>query len=188
MPTCRCSCSALARPALLERRPAGRATRARFAWCSARSASDESHSLADELLKKLETVPPALRELLTESAEGNPFYMEELIKMLVDEGAIVIDGERWTWSHDKLQRPGAADPDRRAAGAARQPEAGRRSRALQQASVIGLVFWDQALAAIDAHRPGRCPAWPGASWSSAARSAGLDGVREYAFITSCCTR
>src|SRR6476659_6715490 len=38
--------------------------------------------LADELLKKLPEVPAALRNLITGSAEGNPFYMEELVKML----------------------------------------------------------------------------------------------------------
>ena len=47
-----------------------------------------SRLLADELLKKLPEVPAALRELITGGAEGNPFYMEELVKMLIDQGAI----------------------------------------------------------------------------------------------------
>ena len=49
---------------------------------------DMSRLLANELLKKLPEVPAALRELVTGGAEGNPFYMEELVKMLIDQGAI----------------------------------------------------------------------------------------------------
>jgi predicted ATPase len=53
-----------------------------------------SRLLANELLKKLPEIPAALRELLTSSAEGNPFYMEELVKMLIERGAIQT-GETW---------------------------------------------------------------------------------------------
>ena len=52
--------------------------------------------LADELLKKLPEVPAALRELITGGADGNPFYMEELVKMLIDQGAIDAPGEPWS--------------------------------------------------------------------------------------------
>ena len=47
-----------------------------------------SRMLVDELLQKLPEVPAALRALITGGAEGNPFYMEELVKMLIDRGAI----------------------------------------------------------------------------------------------------
>ena len=167
MPTCRCWCSAWRGPALFERRTDWPGT-SRRASHRARPARPQATamSLADELLKKLESVPPALRELVTGGAEGNPFYMEELVKMLVDEGAIVIDGERWT--------AGRRQAASRHACRRRSPACCRRGstactphekQALQQAAVIGFVFWDQALAAIDARRPRRCPAWPGASWS-----------------------
>ena len=77
--------------------------------------------------------------------------MEELVKMLVDQGAIETSrANAWTLRPDKLLAThGAADADRRAAGAARWSAPAERL-ALQQASVIGLVFWDQALAALDA--------------------------------------
>ena len=48
-------------------------------------------------------MPPALRELVTGSAEGNPFYMEELVKMLIDDGAIVTPPMRWTLDADRLR-------------------------------------------------------------------------------------
>ncbi len=49
-----------------------------------------SQQLADELLQKLPEIPPGLRDMLTHGAEGNPFYMEELVNMLIDQGAIRV--------------------------------------------------------------------------------------------------
>jgi len=58
---------------------------------------DMSQRLANELLKKLPEIPVALRELLTGSAEGNPLYMEELVKMLIDQGTIETGGANQPW-------------------------------------------------------------------------------------------
>ena len=60
-----------------------------------------SRLLVGELLKKLPEVPVALRELVTGGAEGNPFYMEELVKMLIDQGAIET-GEIWKVNAERL--------------------------------------------------------------------------------------
>jgi predicted ATPase len=107
-----------------------------------------SNDLASELLKKLPSVPVALGELLTAGAEGNPFYMEELVRMLIDKRAIAT-GDAWSLNADRLTaseipatlvgvlqtRLDALPPDERAA--------------LQQASVIGPAFSAQALGALD---------------------------------------
>jgi predicted ATPase len=61
-----------------------------------------SRQLLNELLKKIAEIPSLLRELITGGAQGNPFYMEELVKMLVDEGAIVTAGEHWSINTEKL--------------------------------------------------------------------------------------
>ena len=47
--------------------------------------------------------PAALRDLLTGGAEGNPFYMEELTQMLIDDGAIHTGGEGWTVAAERLR-------------------------------------------------------------------------------------
>ncbi len=120
--------------------------------------SDARLLLAGELLKMLAPVPAALSELIVARAEGNPFYMEELVKMLIDQGAIVTAGERWTLRPEKLF---AAKVPQTLTGVLQArldelPEAERL--ALQEASVIGPVFWEQALAALDAHAPKSLPA------------------------------
>jgi class 3 adenylate cyclase/tetratricopeptide (TPR) repeat protein len=165
----------LTRPALFERRKApDDLARVDLAPLDRHASRD----LADELLKKLPQIPAALRELITDGAEGNPFYMEELVKMLIDQGAIRT-GEHWSVDGDKLlslkvpptltgvlqaRLDGLPPPER---------------RALQLASVIGLKFWDVALAHVDQCAAERLPSL---------RRRGLvvleeeeDNVSEYAF-------
>ncbi len=108
-----------------------------------------SRILADELLKKLPDIPPALRELVTGGAEGNPFYMEELVKMLIDQDAIRT-GERWTLNADRLLTTHVPATLTGVLQARLDGLPAAERLALQEASVIGHVFWDQALFALDA--------------------------------------
>jgi predicted ATPase len=55
---------------------------------------DDSRSLVSNLLT-IESLPVATRDLILARAEGNPFFVEEVIRMLIDRGAIVREGERW---------------------------------------------------------------------------------------------
>ena len=52
---------------------------------------DESGSLIQQLLK-IENFPAGMRELILNRAEGNPFFVEELLRSLIDAGAIVLRG------------------------------------------------------------------------------------------------
>ena len=135
----------LTRPALFERRqPPDHFARVNLAPLDRHASRD----LADELLKKLPQVPAALRELVTGGAAGNPFYMEELVKMLIDQGAIRT-GERWSVDGDKLlalKVPPTLAGVLQARLDALTPQ---ERRALQLASVIGVKFWDAALAHVE---------------------------------------
>jgi len=142
---------------------------------------DASRRLADELLQRLPDIPQALRALITGGAEGNPFYMEELVKMLVDEGAISIDGERWTVHADKLLATRVPPTLTGVLQARLDSISPAEKLALQRAAVIGYVFWDQALAAIDAHAADALPAVQQRALIAPHPQAGFDGVREYAF-------
>ncbi len=142
---------------------------------------DSSRELANELLKKLPDIPAALRELITGGADGNPFYMEELVKMLVDEGAIKTGEDHWTVIPDKLL---ATHVPQTLTGVLQTRLDGLKPAqklALQQASVIGFVFWDQALAAIDARATDALPALVQRELIVPRQDAGPDGAREFAF-------
>ena len=58
--------------------------------------------LVNELLKKLPEVPVTLTALIVGRAEGNPFYMQELVRMLIDQVAIDASGEPWRLIADRL--------------------------------------------------------------------------------------
>jgi len=140
----------LARPALFERRAN---------WVLADAphrrvdvtplGSDDSHALTDVLLQRMAEVPEVLRALLTSRAEGNPFYMEELVKMLIDDGVIRVDADGWQVRADRLltaRVPATLTGVLQARIDALTPA--ERS-ALQHAAVIGHVFWDAALGALE---------------------------------------
>ena len=108
--------------------------------------------LADALLQRVASPSPALRDLIVRGAEGNPFYMEELTKMLIDQRVIVPAGGKWdvrqqlTDIRVPLTLTGVLQ--------ARLDALADRDRlTLQQSSIIGAVFWEQALAALDPAAP-----------------------------------
>ncbi|HET7421573.1 MAG TPA: adenylate/guanylate cyclase domain-containing protein, partial [Candidatus Dormibacteraeota bacterium] len=55
---------------------------------------DDSRTLVSNLLT-IESLPEPTRDLILARAEGNPFFVEEVIRMLIDRGAIVREGDRW---------------------------------------------------------------------------------------------
>jgi class 3 adenylate cyclase/tetratricopeptide (TPR) repeat protein len=147
------------------------------------SPLDKSHSqmLAGELLKKLPEVPAALSELIMGRAEGNPFYMEELVKMLVDQGALETGVDRWTLHPERLLATRVPATLTGVLQARLDSLPADERLALQQASVIGLVFWDEGLAALDSKAPLALPALERRELALPHKEASLDGMREYAF-------
>ena len=81
------------RPALDEQRPAWATKAGRSRIDLAPLAAADASTLADALLARLPHAPAALRQRLIDGADGNPFYMEELVNMLIDRGFIVEQGE-----------------------------------------------------------------------------------------------
>src|SRR5947207_2426653 len=73
----------MARPSLYERRPQwGEGQRFHERIQLEPLSQLSSRRLVRELLKKMPEVPTALRDLIVDRADGNPFYIEELIKAL----------------------------------------------------------------------------------------------------------
>jgi class 3 adenylate cyclase/tetratricopeptide (TPR) repeat protein len=55
-------------------------------------------TLVEELLSTSELLPPAARDLIVGKAEGNPFFVEEVIRSLIERGALVRSADhrgRW---------------------------------------------------------------------------------------------
>jgi predicted ATPase len=98
----------------------------------------ESRQLVANLLM-IESLPVTVREFILARAEGNPFFVEEVIRMLIDRGAIVQQGGHW-WATAAIE--GVEIPDTLQglllARIDRLPEDAKRT--LRVASVIGRQF------------------------------------------------
>jgi class 3 adenylate cyclase/tetratricopeptide (TPR) repeat protein len=119
----------------------------------------ESNELINRLLA-IPEIPDNLRANILEKSDGNPFFIEEVVRTLIDNGAVVseertVDGETkryWVATNegadfaipDNLQSLLAARLD--------QLEDGTRNT-LQMASVIGRSFYHRVLKAVDQDSP-----------------------------------
>jgi predicted ATPase len=105
----------------------------------------ESYGLVDEILQEVELAPDELRDLLVERAEGNPFFIEEGIKMLIDAGVIEKSTGHWKARLELLTQV-KIPPTLEGLLQARLDSLYPRQRVLlQRAAVLGRVFWDQAV-------------------------------------------
>jgi hypothetical protein len=99
---------------------------------------DAAAALVDSLLAG--DVPARVRELVVERAEGNPFFVEEVLGELID--ADVLRRDNGAWRAEELP-PGFELPDSVQAVLAARIDllADAEKAALQAAAVIGRVFW-----------------------------------------------
>ncbi len=103
----------------------------------------DSTRLVENLLK-IENMPETTRQVILSKAEGNPFFLEELLSSLLDAGYVLLDSNRAVITSaienldvpDTLQGVIAARIDRL------PPE---DKRTLQTASVLGRVFQQMVL-------------------------------------------
>jgi hypothetical protein len=105
-----------------------------------------SRRASQRLLRELLAgeLPAAVREVVLTRAEGNPFFLEELLGALIDGGVLQPEGDGWT----TLSLPEAfVVPDSvRATLASRIDLLDRPEKeALQAACVVGRVFWTSAV-------------------------------------------
>ncbi|MCU0486280.1 MAG: AAA family ATPase [Anaerolineales bacterium] len=149
LPDCRLLVICLTRPGLYERRPDWGSGQAYSSRLDLQPLSvRHSRILVDEILQRVKDPPQELREILAREAEGNPFYLEELVKMLLDQGVIQRDSQvdaPWQVELERLQ--GMKLPDTLAGVIQARldglPEA--EKDVLRRASVIGRLFWDRAV-------------------------------------------
>ena len=142
------------RPTFFEKRPEWlTVAQSRHTHIALRPLSQlESNQLLDEILKKAREVPNALRELVVSRAEGNPFYVEELIKVLIDEQAIVPGEDEWQVVPEKLSTLRIPPTLTGILQTRLESLSPAERRGLQCAAVIGRVFWENAVAYLE-HTP-----------------------------------
>lgn len=106
----------------------------------------DAEALLNDLIA-IDGLPAATRATILEKAEGNPFYLEEVVRSLIGSGHIVKDGDRW---RARREISAVNVPDTLvgvlSARIDRLPEDTRR--VAQTASVIGRDFASKLLGAV----------------------------------------
>ena len=144
-----------ARPALPARRPDWGAAETTLQLSPLAVA--QSDELAKALLQRMDKVPQQLTALIVGRAEGNPYYMEELLRRLVDDGVISIGEPHWTVHMDRLDTVRLPSTLIGLLQARLDALPAGERQAARQASIIGHVFWDDALRALDPQAPQALP-------------------------------
>jgi len=184
---------AAARPGLFEGFPGWGAGRGHIRMDLRPLTRRECAGLAGEILRRVPALPRALVDLLVSRSEGNPYYLEELIKSLI-ENHIILTGETpdqpWRVEETRLARltlpPTLVALLQSRVDCLFYPEL----LALQRASVLGKVFWDRAVqslesadgAAIDLHEA--LAALAQRRFIIPHELGAFEGCREYAFEQS----
>jgi len=135
-----------ARPALFERRPHWGEGQPFHSQLPLRPLTKRNtRRLLGEILQRVDQVPDTLSELVVAGAEGNPFFVEELVKMLVEDGVILKGEDEWRVEPSRLTEV-RVPPTLRGVLQARLDRLPVQERTvLQQASVVGRLFWDRAV-------------------------------------------
>jgi class 3 adenylate cyclase len=134
---------ATARPELPTRRPAwGGSRNTTTVWLEPLAEQATSRMLEELLAIEL---PDELRGALVDRAEGNPFFVEELVRALVDSG--VLERRAESWSLGQIPEDFAVPDTVHATLAARIDRLPPTEKAaLQAATVVGRVFWPAPVA------------------------------------------
>jgi class 3 adenylate cyclase/tetratricopeptide (TPR) repeat protein len=125
----------LARPELLDARPGWGGGRLRATTIELEPLPiADSEALVDALLDGGDGLDPEARQALLEKTEGNPLFLEETIRMLLEQGG-------------PSSAPGRIPDTEQALIASRIDRLPAAEKAmLQRAAVMGRVFWSDALA------------------------------------------
>lgn len=124
---------ATARPELLARRPSWGGGKANSVTLSLAPLSDDDTARLVHALLERSVLPAEVQTVLLERAGGNPLYAEEFVRMTSERGS------------DDLELPESVQGIIAARVDALDPE---DKELLQDAAVVGKVFWSGALAAI----------------------------------------
>jgi predicted ATPase/class 3 adenylate cyclase len=107
----------------------------------------QSGQLITELLDQ--ELPPELTQLISQQAQGNPFYVEEIIRSFIEDGTLHQDDTNNQWQVTRaiadVEVPGSVQ-DIIAARLDRLPPGNKRIT--QHAAIIGRTFWQELLSHI----------------------------------------
>lgn len=135
---------ATARPEFIEDHPGFGLAREDATSLSLRPLDEGDEERLVEGLLGWPNVPADLGRALVDRAEGNPFFLEQLVGSLIDFGILTRDGDGWRATSGPI--PDALPDSIQGVLAARIDRLGGPEKlVLQEAAVVGRTFWPQAI-------------------------------------------
>jgi class 3 adenylate cyclase/tetratricopeptide (TPR) repeat protein len=134
---------ATARPEFLESRPTFAASEDLTMVALRPLTEAQSERLVNELLGDSDPLQALLMDV-RQKADGNPFFLEEILQRLIDEEAIVRVGGRWR-ATDRAKTIRLPDTIHALLAARIDGLPAEEKSVLQQAAVVGRVFWPGSL-------------------------------------------
>ncbi len=136
----------LCRPMLYERRPDwGDGFRLHEQLSLKALSRRSSRLLLQEIGRRVEHMPAAFSDRIIARAEGNPFFLEELIKLMLDKGYIERGDPHWRVVIDDIEQLPVPSTLMGVLHARFDLLSAAEKVILQRASVVGRVFWDAVL-------------------------------------------
>jgi class 3 adenylate cyclase len=143
-----------ARPDLWQRRPSWGAGKRNYVTLALEPLSTElSNQLIDEILAS-DAIPHEMRQNILRRTEGNPFFIEEILRMLIDRGLLVRDeSDHWQvsslWAEsDEVVDPVLPDTVQGVLAARIDLLPPEERDLLCRAAIVGRTFWPSALASM----------------------------------------
>jgi class 3 adenylate cyclase/DNA-binding SARP family transcriptional activator len=136
-----------ARPDLLRERPDWGGGRRSFSALPLDPLSAEDSDRLIALLLDVDSLTGAARERILARSEGNPFFLEEILRQLIDQGRLEHRDGRWcaVEAIDEFDLPDSVQAVILARLDLLAPD---ERRLVQRAAVVGRRFWDGAAAAL----------------------------------------
>ncbi len=133
-----------ARPDLVEAHPGFGGGSENFSTLSLRPLSEKHSKELFEALLAVADLPEDMTTEILRKAEGNPFFLEEIVRRLIEEGVLVQEGGRWQSTASSSTTP---LPDSLLALLSARIDSipDGEKRVLQEAAVVGKVFWADPL-------------------------------------------
>jgi class 3 adenylate cyclase len=133
------------RPELTARRPSWGGGRRNYSSVSLEPLTPEEADRLVGLLLTVEDLPRPVHDRILERAEGNPFFLEEIVRQLIDEQLIVRSGDRWR-AISGIEDVEIPDTVQGVLAARIDLLAPAEKRTLQSAAVVGRIFWPSPVA------------------------------------------
>lgn len=109
---------------------------------------DDAEAMLEHLLSRCESVPEDIIDDAVEQTGGNPYFLEQLVRLFLSNGTITTEGDKWTLDPDRAmdtELPISIEEAIEARIANLETE---ERDLLEKGVVFGNVFWTGAIVAL----------------------------------------